>query len=107
MVTKTFDQSRCYVEVYKEKEEQGEDVVQLDIKHFHAWGACKQTLDLQRLMQNGTWKIKIYKLREINPKFLKLNSPKIRVLSYSSLVSFFFLALRKSRRGPCDWHFIR
>lgn len=51
MVTKTIDQSRCYVEVYNEKEEQGENVVQLDIKHFHAWGACKQTLDLQRLMQ--------------------------------------------------------
>ena len=34
MVTKTIDQSRCYVEVYKEKEEQGENVVQLDIKHF-------------------------------------------------------------------------
>ena len=29
MVTKTIDQSRCYVEVYKEKEEQGENVVQL------------------------------------------------------------------------------
>ena len=26
MVTKTIDQSRCYVEVYKEKEEQGENV---------------------------------------------------------------------------------
>ena len=36
MVTKTIDQSRCYVEVYNEKEEQGENVVQLDIKHFHA-----------------------------------------------------------------------
>ena len=34
MVTKTIDQSRCYVEVYNEKEEQGENVVQLDIKHF-------------------------------------------------------------------------
>ena len=29
MVTKTIHQSRCYVEVYKEKEEQGENVVQL------------------------------------------------------------------------------
>ena len=29
MFTKTIDQSRCYVEVYIEKEEQGENVVQL------------------------------------------------------------------------------
>ena len=34
MVTKMIHQSRCYVEIHKEKEEQGENVVQLDIKHF-------------------------------------------------------------------------